>query len=301
MNERGKSDNLVVPAKPPNNAGEPVAEVVEGRRLAEGNTDSSTRPGRSAGQGVPSGLDRVREVARRDKEARFTALLHHVDLDRLWAAYVAINPKAAPGADQVTWDAYGQDLRGNLEDLLRRVHSGAYRASPSRRVFPTFPTLVLVFDGCVGRVAPRLGSPRFTPSLRLVVSAIASVAGTAFAAVFLDGSVCAGSSQFGLPPVRCVAAASQRWVRAPGGAGPACLCARCCPPAAAVPPPGASTRRRARCGGVLEQRSRTASATVGSPMASCQLATGSWLVMMVDAQPGSVLDDLEQVGGLVSV
>ena len=135
MNERGKSDNLVVPAKPPNNAGEPVAEVVEGRRLAEGNTASSTRPGRSAGSGVPSGLDRVREVARRDKDARFTALLHHVDLDRLWAAYVAINPKAAPGVDQVTWDAYGQDLRENLEDLLRRVHSGAYRASPSRRVY----------------------------------------------------------------------------------------------------------------------------------------------------------------------
>ncbi len=106
MNERGKSDNLVVPAKPPNNAGEPVAEVVEGRGLAEGNTGSSTRPGRSAGSGVPSGLDRVREVARRDKEARFTALLHHVDLDRLWAAYAAINPKAASGVDQVTWDAY---------------------------------------------------------------------------------------------------------------------------------------------------------------------------------------------------
>jgi hypothetical protein len=135
MNERGKSDNLVVPAKPPNNAGEPVAEAVEGRGLAEGNTARSTRPGRSAGPGVPSGLDRVREVARRDKDARFTALLHHVDLDRLWAAYAAISPKAAPGVDQVTWDASGQDLRGNLEDLLRRVHSGAYRASPSRRVY----------------------------------------------------------------------------------------------------------------------------------------------------------------------
>src|SRR5271157_2899062 len=135
MNERGKSDNLVVPAKPPNNAGGPVAEVVEGRGLAEGNTDSSTRAGRSAGQRVPSGLERVREVARRDKDARFTALLHHVDLDRLWAAYAGINPKAAPGIDQVTWDAYGQDLRANLEDLLRRVHSGAYRASPSRRVY----------------------------------------------------------------------------------------------------------------------------------------------------------------------
>jgi group II intron reverse transcriptase/maturase len=56
-------------------------------------------------------------------------------LDRLWAAYVAINAKAAPGVDKVTWDAYGQDLRANLEDLHRRVHSGAYRASPSRRVY----------------------------------------------------------------------------------------------------------------------------------------------------------------------
>jgi group II intron reverse transcriptase/maturase len=134
MDERGKSDNLVVPAKPPNKTGGPVAEVVEGRGLAKGNTDSSTRPGRSAGQGVPNGLDRVREVARKDKEARFTALLHHIDLPRLWAAYAAINPKAAPGVDQVTWDAYGQNLRANLEDLLGRVHSGAYRASPSRRV-----------------------------------------------------------------------------------------------------------------------------------------------------------------------
>src|SRR5881398_3745641 len=109
MNGHGKSDSPVVPAKPPNKA--MAAEVVEERGLAEGNTDRPTRPGRRAGQGVPRGLDRVREVARKDKEARFTALLHHVDLARLRAAYVAINPKAAPGVDQVTWDAYGQNLR----------------------------------------------------------------------------------------------------------------------------------------------------------------------------------------------
>jgi RNA-directed DNA polymerase len=100
-----------------------------------GNTGGETRPGRSAGPGVSNGLDRVREVARRDKDARFTALLHHVDLACLWAACTAINPKAVPGVDQVTWDAYGQDLRANLEDLLRRARSGAYRASPSRRVY----------------------------------------------------------------------------------------------------------------------------------------------------------------------
>ena len=135
MHERGKSDNSVVPAKSPNKAGGPAAEVVEGRGLAEGNMDSSTRPGRSAGPGVPSGLDRVREVARGDKEARFTALLHHVDFARLWAAYQAIRPNAAAGVDGVTWAAYGRDLETNLRDLHQRVHAGRYRASPSRRVY----------------------------------------------------------------------------------------------------------------------------------------------------------------------
>jgi group II intron reverse transcriptase/maturase len=80
-------------------------------------------------------LDRVREVARRDKEARFTALLHHVDLNRLRAAYWAISPKAAAGVDGVTWDSYGQDLEANLRDLHGRVHGGRYRARPSRRAY----------------------------------------------------------------------------------------------------------------------------------------------------------------------
>jgi group II intron reverse transcriptase/maturase len=77
----------------------------------------------------------VREVARRDKDARFTALLHHVDLDRLRAAYLALSPKAAPGVDGVTWEAYGQNLEVNLRDLHQRVHSGGYRARPSRRAY----------------------------------------------------------------------------------------------------------------------------------------------------------------------
>jgi RNA-directed DNA polymerase len=80
-------------------------------------------------------LDRVREVARTDKDARFTALLHHVDLNRLRMAYWAIRPQAAPGIDGVTWEAYGQDLEANLQNLHQRVHSGAYRARPSRRAY----------------------------------------------------------------------------------------------------------------------------------------------------------------------
>ena len=135
MHESGKSDSPVVPTKPPNNAARADAEVVEERGLAKGNTVSTTRPGPRAGQGVPNGLDRVREVARRDKDAQFTALLHHVDLPRLWRAYTAISPKATPGVDGLTWADYGKDLRANLEDLLARVHSGTYRAKASRRAY----------------------------------------------------------------------------------------------------------------------------------------------------------------------
>jgi len=135
MHDRGKSDDPVVPAKPPNNAADAVAEVVEGRGSVKGNTASKTRPGRRAGVSAPSALDRVRQVALKDKEAQFTALLHHVDLDRLRAAYWAIKPKAAPGVDGVTWLDYGQDLEENLRDLHQRVHRGSYRAKPSRRVF----------------------------------------------------------------------------------------------------------------------------------------------------------------------
>jgi len=109
--------------------------VVEGRGSPKGNAASETRPGRRAGQGVPSDLGRVRRVARKDKDVRFTALLHHVDVDRLRAAYFALRPKAAPGVDDVTWHEYGRDLEENLKDLHVRVHCGSYRAKPSRRVF----------------------------------------------------------------------------------------------------------------------------------------------------------------------
>ncbi len=136
MNGRGKSDSRVVPVKPTNNTGRPVAEPVEERRLAKGNTDQQNASRTlSRDDDASNALDRVRQTARRDKDARFTALLHHVDVDRLRKAYWGINPKAATGVDGVTWGAYGQDLEDNLEDLHARLHRGAYRASPSRRVY----------------------------------------------------------------------------------------------------------------------------------------------------------------------
>jgi RNA-directed DNA polymerase len=133
MNGHGQSDRSVVPANPPNKAA--AAEAGEERERAKGNTAGEARPGRSAGPGVPSELDRVRQVAVRDKDARFTALLHHVTLSRLRWACQAISPKAAPGVDGVRWAAYGQDLEERLRDLHERVQQGRYRASPSRRAY----------------------------------------------------------------------------------------------------------------------------------------------------------------------
>jgi group II intron reverse transcriptase/maturase len=133
MNEHGKSDRRIVPTNLPNKAA--AAEAGEGRRRAKGNTGSKPRPGHSAGSDASNALSRVREVARQDKDARFTALLHHVTPGLLRQAYWAISPKAAPGVDGVTWAEYGQNLEGNLEDLHARVQSGSYRATPSRRVY----------------------------------------------------------------------------------------------------------------------------------------------------------------------
>jgi group II intron reverse transcriptase/maturase len=77
----------------------------------------------------------VREVARGNKEARFTALLHHVTVLRLMLAFDGLKKDAAPGTDGVTWREYEQDLHENLRGLHERVQSGRYRAVPSRRVY----------------------------------------------------------------------------------------------------------------------------------------------------------------------
>jgi len=135
VNGVGQSDSPVVPAKPANKAARAAAESVEERGLAKGNTERAARSGRRAGTRAPRALDRVRQVAERDEEARFTALLHHVDVGCLRTAYWALKRQAAPGVDGVTWEVYGRDLEANLQDLHGRLHRGAYRAKPSRRVF----------------------------------------------------------------------------------------------------------------------------------------------------------------------
>src|SRR5271166_2380508 len=162
MYEHGKSDSPVVPAKSPNNAASAAAEAMEERGLAKENTAGKTGPGHRAGAGAPSALDRVRQVAQQDKGARFTALLHHVSVDRLRSAFWAIRPDAAPGVDGVRWAAYRQDLEDNLTDLHERLHTGRYQAKPSRRAY------IPKADGGNGRSASHRWRTRSSsgPSLR---------------------------------------------------------------------------------------------------------------------------------------
>jgi len=84
---------------------------------------------------VSQGLQGVRQRARENKQERFTALLHHVTVERLGESYLALKRKAAPGVDGVTWQEYQTGLSERLIDLHGRVHRGAYRAQPSRRIY----------------------------------------------------------------------------------------------------------------------------------------------------------------------
>jgi group II intron reverse transcriptase/maturase len=136
MHGNGKSDSSVLPTKSPNKADGIAAEVVEGRGLTKENVDQQNTPRTQRRTlSVPSALDRVRQVAVRKKGERFSALLHHVTVERLRDAFLAISRNAAPGVDGVTWEHYEADLESNLEDLHARVQRGAYRAKPSRRVY----------------------------------------------------------------------------------------------------------------------------------------------------------------------
>jgi len=169
MNGHGKSDRPEVPMKSPNKGhgrkeqrygrayagtkaetpdtdkatpvadateAQPPAEGMEGRGLAKGNLRQQNAPRTPSREGAPSALERVRQAARRDREMRFTALLHHVyDVGTLRAAYHSLKREAAPGVDGETWRHYGEALEENLQDLAARLKRGAYRAKPVRRVY----------------------------------------------------------------------------------------------------------------------------------------------------------------------
>src|SRR5260370_4451440 len=90
-NGPGKSDSPVVPEKSPNQAGQPVAEGMEGRGLAKGNLPQQNVSRTPSRKDASSALERVRQAAGKAKKLRFTALLHHIyHLDTLRMAYFSL-------------------------------------------------------------------------------------------------------------------------------------------------------------------------------------------------------------------
>ncbi|MBK6850948.1 MAG: group II intron reverse transcriptase/maturase [Burkholderiales bacterium] len=130
-----KSDLVVVAMKPANNAGSPAAEWVEPRAGTKGNADPPRTRRTQSRDSVSPGLERVRQAARQRKTQAFTALLHHVTVDSLREAFLALKRRAAPGVDGMTWQDYESGLEVHLQDLCDRVHRGTYRALPVRRRF----------------------------------------------------------------------------------------------------------------------------------------------------------------------
>ena len=133
MHDREKSDSSKVVKKPANKAGRPAAEPVERREEAEGNTPQPSTLRTPSRDSVTVGLERVRTAARLKKKERFTALLHHVNVELLRDAYSCLKRDAAAGVDGVTWEEYGIDLDRRLANLHARIHRGSYRAQPSQR------------------------------------------------------------------------------------------------------------------------------------------------------------------------
>jgi RNA-directed DNA polymerase len=130
-----KSDTLIVPKKPLNK-GKLPAEMVEGRGVAKGNADESPASRtQSRKHDASMGLEGIRETAKRNRKCRFTALLHHVTPSLLVESFYALRKQAAAGVDGVTWQEYENLLYGRVHELHREIHTGAYRAQPSRRVF----------------------------------------------------------------------------------------------------------------------------------------------------------------------
>ena len=129
-----ESDGPILPAKRVNKAGTPLAaESVEVRGSTKGNATQTTAC-RTQGRGsVSNGLQRVRQAARRDKKAQFTALLHHVTPELLEASFYELKRVASPGVDGLTWQEYETDLGRRVFELHERVHHGTYRAKPSKR------------------------------------------------------------------------------------------------------------------------------------------------------------------------
>jgi group II intron reverse transcriptase/maturase len=118
-----------------NQDGKLSGENEEGRPLSKENIPQPNTHLRQSGERVSQGLLGVRKAAKEHQEMKFTVLLHHLTVGLLRESFYALKRKAAPGVDGLRWQEYETGLEDRLVDLHSRVHRGAYRVKPSRRVY----------------------------------------------------------------------------------------------------------------------------------------------------------------------
>ena len=134
MHDAQQSDAGVVAMKAANKGEQFPAEPLERRAAAEKNPRSTGTVRTQSRGAVSPGAERIRQFAKENPGERLTALLHHITPEALRDAYLALKRDATPGVDGMTWREYGDGLDERLLDLHGRVHRGAYRATPVRRV-----------------------------------------------------------------------------------------------------------------------------------------------------------------------
>ena len=134
MHGSQKSDRPIVPMKSANKAGVPAAEPMEGRGWAKGNAGPQSTDRTQSREAVSHAQARIRGAVNRNGTERLTALFHHLNIDVLRGAFFALNKSASAGIDKETWADYEREREPRLHDLHARLHRGAYRALPSRRV-----------------------------------------------------------------------------------------------------------------------------------------------------------------------
>ena len=132
MSTMEKSDSPEVAAKQVNKAASAAVERRGGARENAGQQSTVRTQSRAA---VSNAQTRIRDAVTRNRQGKLTALLHHISIDVLRASFFDLKKSAAPGVDEMTWADYVENIEANLANLHRRVHTGAYRALPSRRTY----------------------------------------------------------------------------------------------------------------------------------------------------------------------
>jgi RNA-directed DNA polymerase len=133
MNDPKKSDLVKVAMRPMNNAGlGTAAESVERRTRAKGSTGQQSTHRTQCRVRVSQALERVRQAAKLRKEEKFTALLHHINVDLLRLSFYALKRRAAPGVDGVTWLDTPVVLPASLPGHSYRVRGRFVKPIPVR-------------------------------------------------------------------------------------------------------------------------------------------------------------------------